>query len=87
MEYKALYRCRLCGGLFTDGTTGEAIAEATLQELHAGICGTVPMAPRMTETHRCTGGSLGVADFLGWKAKKSASLVYDEKTESGLLED
>lgn len=72
MVYKAIYKCRLCGCKYHNGAkTGEAIAEASLAEIHAGICGTVPMRPRMTETHHCHGahaGSLGLADFQGWEA-------------------
>lgn len=70
-EYKALYKCRLCGEVFQNGvTTGENMAERCMIELNAGLVCTVPMAPTMTETHNCGGdhaGSLGLADFLGWK--------------------
>ena len=72
---KAIYKCRLCGAVYCNGaTTGEAIATACMEELHAGLCGTVPMAPRMTETHRCGGpfaGSLGLADFQGWREEET----------------
>lgn len=68
MEYKAVYRCRLCGAEYRPGiTTGEAMALAHMEELAAGICGTVPNAPRKIEPHQCPDGSLGVADFQGWK--------------------
>lgn len=75
MEYKAVYRCRLCGVMYCPGhTAGETMALAHMEELSAGICGTVPDAPRKTETHRCGingkfPGSLGVADFCGWEAQ------------------
>ena len=65
---KAIYKCRLCGKTYHNGSnTGYGIAEVCMVELHAGHCGTVPMAPAMTETHRCEDGSLGIADFQGWK--------------------
>lgn len=73
MKYIAVYKCRLCGTTYSSGaTTGKQVAECCMVELNAGICGTVPMAPRMTDTHDCGGeyeGSLGLADFQGWKAE------------------
>lgn len=88
MEYKAIYKCRLCGAVYKSGaTTGEAMAEAHMLEMSAGLCGTVPMAPRKIEMHRCGGkytGSLGAADFCGWQAVPGYT---DDRTESGLLED
>ena len=70
-EYKALYKCRLCGEVFQiSATTGEKLAERCMVELNVGLVCTVPTAPTMTWTHNCGGdhaGSLGMADFLGWK--------------------
>lgn len=86
-EYKAIYKCRLCGQVFHNGTsTGEKLATRCMVEMVAGICGTVAMAPRMHETHYCGGqhaGSLGLADFQGWK--KTTQLPPEDKTESGLI--
>lgn len=88
MEYKAVYRCRLCGAEYQPGpTAGEAIAAAHMYELAADLCGIVPMAPRKIEPHCCADGSLGVADFLGWKAAKHSTLDYDMDGESGLLSE
>ena len=74
MEYKAVYKCRLCGAVYENGaTTGTDMARLTITELTCGLVCTLPMAPRMTETHDCAGGytgSMGVADFQGWKAKE-----------------
>ena len=75
MAYKSVYKCRLCGCIYRNGgTTGLTIAEASLAEIHVGICGTVPMAPRKTETHHCDDGSLGVADFLGWEMEENKNV-------------
>lgn len=72
MEYKAIYKCRLCGETYRSGTTtGRDIAHACMVELNLGLVGTVALAPTMTETHNCGGdhaGSLGLADFQGWEA-------------------
>ena len=69
--YKAIYKCRLCGAVYHNGTcTGEKIATICMQQINVGISGIVPDAPRVTETHYCGGqfaGSMGLADFQGWK--------------------
>lgn len=74
MEYKAIYKCRLCGEVYKNGvTTGQDMAMRCMAELVCGIRGTVPIAPTMTETHYCGGdyaGSLGLADFQGWKKEE-----------------
>lgn len=74
MEYNPIYKCRLCGETYKTGiTTGEKMAERCMIELVCGIRGTVAMAPSMTTTHYCGGdhaGSLGLADFQGWKAEE-----------------
>lgn len=83
---KAMYKCRLCGEVFHNGaTTGKEIAEVCMVEMNAGIySGSMPLAPRMTETHSCGGdhaGSLGLADFQGWK--KEPAMDMGEKTDKG----
>ena len=71
MELKAKYKCRLCGEVYKNGaTTGPEVAWQHLVEMNAGICCTLPMAPLKTDIHHCSGGSLGLADFLGWEAKE-----------------
>ena len=86
---QAVYKCRLCGEVFASGaTTGEKVANTCMVYLHAGVVGVEPMAPTMTTTHTCGGdhaGSLGLADFQGWK--KEPAMQMGEKEESGLLED
>lgn len=70
--YKAVYKCRMCGKVFKhENITDEKHAVACLEERHIGIRGTVwPSPPRMTETHICDGGSLGLADFQGWQKEE-----------------
>ena len=95
MEYKAVYKCRLCGETYISWATGDKkVAEACMVELTMGIKGTVPLTPTLTETHDCGGehdGSLGLADFQGWEATAPAPKMppayMDDRTESGLLEE
>lgn len=71
MEYKAVYKCRLCGERYYNGQcAGTEIAEMVLLEMNVGIRGVIQNAPQKTDTHHCGGkytGSLGLADFQGWK--------------------
>ena len=71
MAYRAVYKCRLCGEIYGAAQiAGEDIAAMCMTELVAGIRGTIPGAPTMTEAHRCGGayeGALGLADFQGWE--------------------
>jgi hypothetical protein len=68
---KAVYKCRLCGETYTNGThTGAKIAERCMIYMHVGLVDTQPQAPTKTDTHRCGGsraGCLGMADFQGWE--------------------
>ena len=85
MEYKAIYKCRLCGRTYRSGeTTGQAIAEAHMVDMTTGLVCTIPNAPRLLDRHPCGGGTIGLADFQGWKAIPG---TLGEKTESGLVED
>ncbi len=88
-EYKAIYKCRLCGQGYSDGArTSEEIARLCMEQINVGITGLVAPAPTLTATHHCGGpfaGSLGLADFQGWRA--APPLCAEDKTESGLLEE
>lgn len=69
---KAMFKCRLCGQSFCNGThTGnKSLVVRLMVEMTCGIVSTEPMAPMITEMHHCGGdhkGSLGLADFQGWE--------------------
>lgn len=70
MAHRAIYKCRLCGKVYKGAqVVGKDIATMCMTELVAGIRGTIPGAPTITETHQCGGdhaGALGLADFQGW---------------------
>lgn len=85
---RAVYKCRLCGRVYTSvETASRKMARTCMVYLHAGVRGVEPMAPAMTATHLCGGsaGSLGLADFQGWENEPAMDM--GEKTESGLLEE
>lgn len=73
-EYKAAYKCRLCGKTYTTtGTTEEKTARRCLIHLIVGVVDPDPLAPGMTDMHHCGGehaGSLGLADFQGWEKEE-----------------
>ena len=75
MKYKALYRCRLCGAEYfaPTYTTDQDTAAVCMTYANAGVRGANHMQPNLTGTHVCAGdhaGSLGLSDFLGWKAEE-----------------
>lgn len=68
---KAIYKCRLCGQTYSSGAhTGPTKAAMCMAMLVAGLVNTEPMAPRLLDSHVCNleySGSIGLADFQGWK--------------------
>lgn len=88
MEYKARYKCRLCGEVFRNTVcTEKKTAQECIVAVCLGIVHTDPLAPQLYETHDCKGthaGSLGLAEFQGWEA---VHVGTHDRTESGLLEE
>lgn len=70
-EYKAIYKCRLCGMVYANGlTTGEEMAYRCTCNVAAGIVGVYAQEPLKLTPHLCEGdytGSVGLADFQGWR--------------------
>ena len=76
-KFVNVYKCRLCGEMFTNsGTDSEIVAwKCTLHEIMkaSGLntpYSTPEVTPTMFEMHSCKNGSYGVADFQG--ARKAA---------------
>lgn len=67
MEYKTVFKCRLCGECYESGCTGsQSVA------LQATVCACLgksfqPQSPDLTEPHFCKNGDIGVADFQGFR--------------------
>lgn len=94
MKHRAVYKCRLCGAEYFSPTytTDQDTAASTMVHLNAGVRGANHMQPNLTGTHVCAGkhtGSLGLSDFLGWKADpgQATPADLDDHTTSGLLEE
>ena len=69
-EYRAIYKCRLCGEEFASAVTGNSdIAIKHMVGVTVGYNPTEYIGAPITETtmHSCKGGSMGLADFLGFR--------------------
>ena len=64
--FVAIYKCRLCEKIEEAHHTGKTLATHYLQN---AILGQVlnPTHPHMIEPHQCDNGSIGIADFQGFK--------------------
>lgn len=71
-EYRAIYKCRLCGEEFEEKTVNDTLAFATIT---AFSCGAAESFDVLSENkifyksiqHHCKDGSYGFADFCGFK--------------------
>lgn len=71
MEYRAIYKCRLCGNKFSCTKTGnEDIVTKNVIELTSLGYSLGAMMPSMTSPHLCPSGSWGIADFQGWEKEE-----------------
>lgn len=72
MEYKAVYRCRLCGAVYHNGTTMDALnttMHMAYLSANTPLSRLAVQAPEI-DCHFCRGkynDSKGVADFQGWE--------------------
>ena len=69
-EYRAIYKCRLCGEEFVSAITGNAdIAIKNMVRVTTGIKPLEFIGNPIEETsmHSCKDGSMGMADFLGFR--------------------
>lgn len=72
-EYRAIYKCRLCGEEFYNAGTGDedTASKATMYTVLESS-GITPQfesrnAPIQFDLHNCKDGSYGMADFQGMK--------------------
>jgi len=64
--YDAMYKCRLCGKVFTrSGTNSEKHAVAEIAQLCRGERGLV----EINRPHNCGNGDIGLGDFIGFQER------------------
>ena len=70
-EYQAIYKCRLCGEMFTDSLISEKEAEECMEKLESGKPRYRSVSSRnditIVKPHLCCNGNNGIADFLGFR--------------------
>lgn len=66
-EYRAIYKCRLCGEEFEDGGTGDIIAMACTVALTVKDYVRCERNLHRHMPHHCKDGSYGFADFCGFR--------------------
>lgn len=66
-RYLAIFKCRLCGETFCAKETGGR--ETALNAAIFASMGKLPEpnAPTLNDIHSCEDGSIGIADFIGFK--------------------
>lgn len=71
-EYVAVYKCRLCGEVFTDSLISEDESEKCLMMFEKGKPYYLSRSGRNNVSkhkghYQCSGGLLGFADFQGFR--------------------
>lgn len=74
-EYRAIYKCRLCGGTYHSPTYTAEHEDIALAMCHMemGITTGSQFERHLVIPHNCGGpyaGSMGLADFQGWKKEE-----------------
>lgn len=70
-EYRAIYRCRMCGEEYADSLISEYEAEKCFEKLEKGKSIYRSISGRndipKVKVHICKYGSLGFSDFIGMR--------------------
>ena len=72
-EYRAIYKCRMCGEEYSDAVTGEMVAMAltvalTVKDSTENVRYNGKL--HRHEIHECKDGSFGYSDFIGFRKVK-----------------
>lgn len=71
-EYKAIFKCRLCGEIYKSQIAGRVIAvQSVISACNNNIEPISSTAPSITEPHFCKDDSIGVADFQGFRREET----------------
>ena len=66
-KLKGFYKCRLCGEKFYNCATNSKTASDIVIDICVYGKSKIIQAPGMIGFHSCDDGSLGIADFIGFK--------------------
>ena len=69
-EYRAIYKCRLCGEEFVRAITGSAdivIKNMVIMTAECDVKQKILNPVTKLSMHSCKDGSMGLADFLGFR--------------------
>lgn len=70
-EYRAIYKCSLCGGEYADSLISEYEAEKCFKKLEKGKSIYRSISRRndipKVKVHICKNGSFGFSDFIGMR--------------------
>lgn len=69
-EYRAIYKCRLCGGEFVSAATTSAdiaIKNMVLMTAECDVNQKILNPVTKLSMHSCKDGSMGLADFMGFR--------------------
>lgn len=69
-EYRAIYKCRLCGEEFVSAITGSAdivIKNMVIMTAECDVKQKILNPVTKLSMHSCKDGSMGLADFLGFR--------------------
>lgn len=69
-EYRAIYKCRLCGEEFVSAVTGSAdiaIKNMVIVTAECDVKQKILNPVTKTIMHGCKDGSMGMSDFLGFR--------------------
>ena len=69
-EYRAIYKCRLCGEEFVSAVTGSAdiaIKNMVLMTAECDMKQKIFNPVTKLSMHSCKDGSMGLSDFLGFR--------------------
>lgn len=71
IEYRAIYKCRMCGAEYADSLISEYEAEKCFEKFEKGKSIYRSISGRndipKVKVHICKDGSLGFADFIGMR--------------------
>ena len=60
-------KCRRCAEVYTGACGNKLLVELEITKVACNLPKSQELSPKMTSTHRCKDGGLGVTDLIGCK--------------------